>query len=577
MDLIARKNINNTHPYWNIDNNIQTNPWTPDISGLSQRMGNVYNVAHDPGNQGINLSHTPFQAPTTLPYKDIPKLSDASYFAYADPDDQATQNRIDNVKAAKKAATMEKLGNVANVAGTAVQGGITMAQDLGSYTPNFTVQDLANRAGTRQEQVGDQTVTLQNFVNENEVMGEYNSQLNGQVLGSAGKGAATGAAIGSALGPIGGAVGGVVGAVGGLVGGLFGKSKAKREAERRIREQQQRANINNQFRVDVARTSTLNNDYVLKHGNTENQILYREGKQPNGLVQPGEKIQRVNDYGQVINQITVPGNPAWGDVIPVRLGDKDAVISNKYGLADQADVDPNGALYRQGILKKSGMMKDDMKEHKCGKMPKYKLGKSSDYVLNAAAHGIGGLIGLQQYLQAKNSDVYKPNTYVRNPYANRGLGILGSLRINPYPIMNQLRAGEARGNYALNNSGGLSGSQKYLGKIANVRNTQQSIADAMMKMQEQNNAYKSQYGNSLLTIGAQEAANMMNTMRADNDIYMRSHAARQQGMETGVYNMQNNLLSWLANYNKLNQFDRTMAMYQGNQNLERQKIKALFG
>ena len=99
----------------------------------------------------------------------------------------------------------------------------------------------------------------------------------------------------------------------------------------------------------------------------------------------------------------------------------------------------------------------------------------------------------------------------------------------------------------------------------------------MMKIQEQNNAYKSQYGNLLLTTGAQEAANRMNAMRADNDVYMRSHAARQQGMETGVYNMQNNLLSWLANYNKLNQFDRTMAMYQGNQNLERQKIKALFG
>jgi hypothetical protein len=48
----------------------------------------------------------------------------------------------------------------------------------------------------------------------------------------------------------------------------------------------------------------------------------------------------------------------------------------------------------------------------------------------------------------------------------------------------------------------------------------------MMKIQEQNNAYKSQYGNSLLTIGAQEAANMMNTMRADNDVYIRSHAAR---------------------------------------------------
>jgi hypothetical protein len=94
----------------------------------------------------------------------------------------------------------------------------------------------------------------------------------------------------------------------------------------------------------VAKTRTLNNDYVLRHGNTENQRIFADGKQPNGLVQPGEKIQRVNDYGQVINQITVPGNPAWGDVIPVRLGSKDAVISNKYGLAEQADIDPNGAL-----------------------------------------------------------------------------------------------------------------------------------------------------------------------------------------------------------------------------------------
>jgi hypothetical protein len=89
-------------------------------------MNDLNNSVIDPRRTAANITGTPFQAPTTLPYKDIPKLSDASYFAYADPDDQATQNRIDNVKAAKKAATMEKLGNVANVAGSAIQGGINM-------------------------------------------------------------------------------------------------------------------------------------------------------------------------------------------------------------------------------------------------------------------------------------------------------------------------------------------------------------------------------------------------------------------------------------------------------------------
>ena len=284
----------------------------------------------------------------------------------------------------------------------------------------------------------------------------------------------------------------------------------------------------------------------------------------------GKPNARVDKGEWIINTMTGDAhkvNRGRGDNALAYIRPEDTILSKKRGAADY--FEETGDL--------EGAMMMNKKQYSCGKMPKYGLGKPSDYVLNAAAHGLGGLIGLQQYLQAKNSDVYKPNTYVRNPYANRGLGILGSLRINPYPIMNQLRAAEARGNYALNNSGGLSGSQKYLGRIANVRNTQQSIADAMMKIQEQNNAYKSQYGNLLLTTGAQEAANRMNAMRADNDVYMRSHAARQQGMETGVYNMQNNLLSWLANYNKLNQFDRTMAMYQGNQDLERQKIKALFG
>jgi len=208
------------------------------------------------------------------------------------------------------------------------------------------------------------------------------------------------------------------------------------------------------------------------------------------------------------------------------------------------------------------MLKKTKGEYKCGKMPKYLDGYQAS---NIATHGLGALAGLYQYLQAKNDTPYRPNTYVANPYEGKALDILAGLNINQYPIMSQLRNAEARSNYALNKSGGLSGSQKYLGRIANTRNTQASIADALMKIQEQNNAYKAQYGNALMQAGAQSAANRMNALRADNDVYMRSAAARQQGMQTGLYNMQNSLQSWLANMFKYNQFKDTLGLYRDDQ------------
>jgi hypothetical protein len=82
--------------------------------------------------------------PTQLPYKPIDTftpsdfgrnnvkatLNDLNKFNLPDPDSEGfardnirgTLNDLEN----KKAATMEKLGNVANIAGTAIQGGINM-------------------------------------------------------------------------------------------------------------------------------------------------------------------------------------------------------------------------------------------------------------------------------------------------------------------------------------------------------------------------------------------------------------------------------------------------------------------
>jgi hypothetical protein len=83
----------------------------------------------------------------------------------------------------------------------------------------------------------------------------------------------------------------------------------------------------------------------------------------------------------------------------------------------------------------------------------------------------------------------------------------------------------------------------------------------MMKKYEMDNALMSQYGNALINVGAQEANNMMTAKRADADVYMRSNAAKLNRMDMGIYNTYNSMLSWLKNYDKLNQFNRTMANY----------------
>lgn len=99
----------------------------------------------------------------------------------------------------------------------------------------------------------------------------------------------------------------------------------------------------------------------------------------------------------------------------------------------------------------------------------------------------------------------------------------------------------------MNSSGGLSGAQRYIGRTANLFGTQRNIAETLAKIQEQNNAYRQQYASAAMQYGAQEAANMMNSRRADDDVYMRSHAARQSGMQMGLYNILNNLQQYAAN------------------------------
>ena len=460
----------------------------------------------------------------------------------------------------KELGIAQKIGGIASALPT-------FAKDVVSaFTTDATVDKFLADAGTFEGSVGG---IKYNRINSFKC-GKLPKHTDG--LNSALSTASSGAAVGSAFGPWGAAIGGVAGGMLGGIGSIF----ASDEEERIKNEARKKRLAINQFNFDGAMSQYMQ----MKEQEDLSKPMYAEGKQPNvlpkgfvitsngiergtpnSLVQPEEKIQKVKS-GKVVKQITVPGNPEYGDVVPAKLGDRDSVITLKGGLADMADVDPDLALQAQASAKKAGILKQDNKSYKCGKLPKHNNG----WLPNVITNGLSGLIGLGQYLSARNEDVKNPNTYVSNPYEGTALRGLAGLQYNPYPIINQMKNRQAYFNYGLANSGGLSGAQKYLGRIANANNMYKATADMMAGLQERNLGLRSSYYNTMANLGAQQAQRRQAANQYDLDYYSKAHAARQQAMNTGLYNMINSAQSIAANQFKYDQFMRTLALYQQDLN-----------
>ena len=176
--------------------------------------------------------------------------------------------------------------------------------------------------------------------------------------------------------------------------------------------------------------------------------------------------------------------------------------------------------------------------------------------------GLGAMAGLGQMFHAALHKPKRSNSYVPNPYENAALAKLASLRINPYPIMDQLRQQERRNLYAINRAGGLSGAQKAYANIATGIGTYGALAQAMQSIQQQNNQYKSNYASTLLNAGQANRQAKMSANQFDLDYYSKAHAARQQMFEQGMYNTLQALQQGYANQFKKKQFDDTMDLYR---------------
>lgn len=397
--------------------------------------------------------------------------------------------------------------------------------------------------------------------------------VGGSALSGAGTGAAAGAAIGSVVPGLGTALGGVIGGVVGGIGGLFGGMSKRKKAQRAAEEANYRINQINQFYSNKAKT-----DYLIEN-EKKNLFKYSKGKHAYDTVNP-ETMQtyrkKLVDTSEGVlsdNQNAWVGKGEWigsedgswhrvnrglNDTAPANLKNSDVVIRKEFDeimpyaiatgqvdkvLQEQRKMQMTEQFDKHGLLKA-----------KTGKLPKFKLGS---WAIPAA---LGGLASISQYFNARNQSIKSPRTYMPNPYASRALDILNGLNINERPILRQLRDAEARGTYGINISG-LTPAQKYIGRIAQTANTQTNIGNVMQQIQMQKNQLRSNYASSLLNAGQADRTAAMQANQWDLDYYSKAHAARQQGMQTGMYNFLNVANQAYANAFKKNIYDQMIPIW----------------
>lgn len=476
-----------------------------------------------------------------------------------------------NTKSVKSASGLNWSG-AGNVASTGVN---FLGASINAFANDKSEQDLSAQYGQRQGNKGGIGYVAPNYADINKEMADVRKKNLTNTLGAAGGGAAFGAAVGSIIPGLGTVVGGLIGAgLGALIGGA-GSAKRARERREMVNRFNDKALHLGTDAEGAALTKYLQLSNAEENGVPDKQLLYghKDGKissadgpineEATARVSSGEII--ANKYNGTMYR--VPGKKNNKDTKLAAVKDSDTIITNKYGLSDYvaATGDIEGAEEMMNLMNKQKLFRASK-----GKLPHFEEG----WIPNAISSGATMLGGLTQYLDAKGQEVKKPNTYIANPYEMKAFETLAGLRVNPYPMMQQLKNAELRTNRAIDVSGGLSVGQRKLQRLAALNQTQRNISDALANIEMQNNSYFSDYAKTALQAGMNNAKMAMAANQYDLDYYSKAHAARQQGMQAGMYNLINGMQQYYANDFKRRQFNDTMGLYREQLDIDKQKTLA---
>lgn len=215
----------------------------------------------------------------------------------------------------------------------------------------------------------------------------------------------------------------------------------------------------------------------------------------------------------------------------------------------------------------------ETQQYNCGKIPKFDGGHISAF--NRAFPTIAGLTAaIGQLMHWGGNKIRYNNTYAQNPYGTRALTELNQLRYNPYTEIQASQDAERRAAYANSQSGGMTGGQRYLGRIGLGIGAMRNAANIYANAQQQNNALRANYANALLQEGNAIAQRRQNAAQHDWADFVAAHGAKTRGIEQSTANILNSINSGFQNEFKYRTWQDTLNIYNDQQKLDRERLKA---
>mgnify|MGYP006988826277 CR=1 FL=1 len=154
---------------------------------------------------------------------------------------------------------------------------------------------------------------------------------------------------------------------------------------------------------------------------------------------------------------------------------------------------------------------------------------------------LGLIPGFEQWAYYKGNKPYAANSYVANPTARQALGILGSMRYDPYNKIQAVKDANREALYSINHSGGLSRGQRMAMLTAQNNNYAKNLAGIYGDADQINNQYKQAFASALNTEGRDAATRSQQALATQQTNYAKAVAEQRRGVETAESNILNSI------------------------------------
>lgn len=203
-------------------------------------------------------------------------------------------------------------------------------------------------------------------------------------------------------------------------------------------------------------------------------------------------------------------------------------------------------------------------------------GKVSNSTLDLG-YAFPALLETQMLNHWRRENPVMPNIYAANRYAPIALQTMAGNRVSANPILEKLYAQDRQAAYQLANSGGYTGGQRQVNRVALALGNQRNVADALMNVQEKNAAYRNAYAEMAARLGDSDAQRLQQSNQYGWEAYNRAHGAKTKGIETHLANLGLIGQKWLSQRIKNKQYGDILDIYQQDVDNKKEALKTIYG